>query len=159
MPLPICWMSHLWDCCFFFLRKTSWITFILQLVGPSWFPWAADWRALPYTALPVGWSAVTDSQDSGGRKVETAESSKKISKISKITSQSLETLYCLPFLSHCSSLEPCAPSCEWWALIIDTARGGWFLWARDQVGRILQVPFGPQWKDRTWRQNLSQTVS
>lgn len=41
------------------------------------------------------------------------ESSKKISKIGKNTSQSLETLYCLTFLNHCSSLEPCASSCEW----------------------------------------------
>lgn len=121
----------------------------------SWFPWAADWRVLPYTALPVGWLADPDSQDSRGKKVETAESN-KISKICKTTSHNLENFYSLTLLNHCSSLEPCALRCEWRALIIGTARGDWFLWSRDQVGRrTLQVPFGPQWKDR---QNLSQIV-
>lgn len=96
------------------------------------------------------------SQDSRGRNCR-QQSPRRAQKYVK---QPAKAFYSLTFLNHCSSLEPCAPNCEWGTLIIDTAWGDWFLWSRDQVGRrTLQVPFGPQWKDRTCRQNLPQTVS
>lgn len=130
-PLPVCqstgWCTCGRDCWLFFSWKTSWITFILHLELISITSWLKS-AATYFSTCRAG----IDSQDIRGRKVDRVH---KIWKICKTTSHSLETFYSLTLLNHCSSPEPCAPSCEWWALIIDTARWDWVLWSQDQLGR------------------------